>query len=348
MKTVVVSMIAVFSVLLLSGLIAAADGAYIVKDTNQVDQGVLNAFQAMNIEVDVIADKMIPSTDFSRYGFLFVSDDRLRHAHHLPLDMPTVLSSKFYAKEFGFLDKGGVHKISSNSILRLRTNNQVIDVYEKSRFKLGGGVGIPYYYLPQRYINEDVEGIGSTYVMKNKYVGDVISYLNNDGVNLCFFGATHAMYWTDDTKDLFKDCVEFVRGDGGNSGMHDVMIESDLVNSVNGLRIKDDETDAFILDEVAQLQCNKKYRVDFRTKNVGGFTEDVDFVGKLGNFMWDARKVGLASGDTSTTGSKTITIEIGDDFAVGSTMLSVNASIVGSTDINPQDNVRMRTVMIVC
>ena len=64
-----------------------------------------------------------------------------------------------------------------------------------------------------------------------------------------------------------------------------------------------------LLDEISELECGETYKVDYVTENLGDFTEDVEFMGALEDFSWTATKTDLASGATTTTGSKTFTID---------------------------------------
>jgi len=123
---------------------------------------------------------------------------------------------------------------------------------------------------------------------------------------------------------------------------HDVMIDETYPNTVNGIRIKDVDKNEFITDSTAELMCGKKYKVEFRTKNVGDFTEDVDISGELADFTWSTTKTGLSAGKTTTTGSKTITI----DFENGFYDLEIMVDI--GFDDNPEDNSKSRRVRVVC
>lgn len=324
-------------VLLLINFVLAADVAYVLKKVNRVDQGFLDAFSDLGLDVDLIEDKEIKETDFSDYDIVFISDTRLRNVAGIP-DMPVIVANKFYAKLFGFLDKGRASKLVSNSKLKVNKNGEVVKVYEKARFKTGG-VSIPYYYLPNRYKNGDLETAGTTFTRKSRELGDVVAYLED---RKCFFGITKTKYWTDDAKEMFDNCVKFALGIEVGEGAHDVLIDDTLTNTVNGIRIKDVDANEFLLDDTAELMCDKKYKVDFRTRNIGDFTEDVDISGELASFTWTAKKTGLAPGKTSTTGSKTITIDFDNGFYDLEIMVDIGF------DDNPSDNFKSRRVKVVC
>ena len=316
-------------------LVLAVEVGYVVKDIDRADGKLIDVLDELGMEIDLIEDREIKNVDFSDYDLLIVGGKgRLRNGKHLPKDKSVVLLNPGYVKYFGFLENGRVRKSVSSSKVKIKRNGDVVDVYDRVRYKLGG-VSIPYYYLPERYKNSDVEIVGGKINKRNRNLGGVVARLGGENKK-CFFGANEVKYWTDDARMLFKECVEFV------SGNHDVLIDEDYSNSVDGLRIRDVESGDYLLDEVSELMCGEKYKVDFRTKNVGEFIEDVSFLGKLGDFEWTASKEGLSSGMTTTTGSKTITI----DFEEGDYELTMRADI--ERDDNPEDNVRKRSVKVVC
>ena len=312
-------------------LIIASDVAYVVRNSERIDQIVMDVFLEAGLEIDLIEDKMIDETDFSDYKFIFIGDERLRNINDIP-DMPTIVANRYYAKQFGFLNNGVATKTASSSKLKLKKNGDIVEVYDRARFKLGG-VSVPYYFLPNRSKNQEIDSIGTAFNDKG-VENDVIAYTDKS----CFFGIIESSYWTEEARELFEECVEFALGDN----VHDVMIDEEFTNSVNGIRIKDLETNEFLLEETAQLTCNKEYKVDYRTKNVGIFVEDINFTGTLGEFIWTARKVGLEPDRTTTTGSKEIMI----DFANGFYDLEIMAGILN--DANPEDNMKSRRVEVVC
>jgi len=389
--------------------VLASDVVYIVKKSSNVDSGFVNAFSEMGLSVDVVESKNVKDVNFSDYRIIFVGDERLRNVKYIPVDKyPSVIANRYYGKAFG-LSRAGISKLSSTSCLKIKKGIDLIGVYMSPYFWFKK-INLAYYYIPVRYSNGLMDSIATTFVGYDEELGDVIAY-SNSGVNKCFFGIVETDYWTDDAKNLFKDCVGFALsysapvcysdsdcgGDGfvkekycvnnsvfqeylnykcNNPGIkdsycesfsedkfiedcefgcyngvclleddtrvHDVEIVSDYVNSVNGIRIKDVETDEYLLDDLIYLECNKKYKIDFKTINVGGFVEDVFIFGRLRDFEWNSSKEGLEPGKYTTAGSKTINITMGS----GITYLEVSSEIEG--DVNAGNNIAVRTVEVVC
>ncbi|MCK5149364.1 hypothetical protein KAJ87_00365 [Candidatus Pacearchaeota archaeon] len=344
MKRHVIIFLMLFSVIFLSNFILASDVAYITKNTNRVDSGFMNVFEEMGLEVDLIESKNVKNIDFSGYKFIFVGDERFRNAKNFPVkNYPSVIANGYYGKEFGLTNKRGASKLVSNSPLKVKTQESIIQVYNRAIFKFLG-LGIPYSYLNYKYKKDYMTSIATTFVGHGKKKGDVISYSTQEP-NKCFFGITKTKYWTEDAKNLFKECVNFVL-EGSNyeenktiEGYHDVEIIGDYSKGVNGIRIKDLETGEYILDEIAQLECNKKYKISFKTKNIGNFTENITFTGMISNFNWTSLKKNLEPGKTTTTGSKTINMT----FDSGFYSLDIFAGI--EEDISPENNFRSREVV---
>ncbi len=201
-----------FLVIFLFNFVAASDVAYVVKNPARADSGFVDAFNEMNLEVDLIKNTEIYSVDFSKYKFIFVGDQRFRNSKNIPVNnYPSVIANRYYGEEFGLTNRGGISKLTSNSPLKIKKEGEIIQVYDRASFRLGT-VSIPYYYLSNRYKEENMKTVATTSVGYDKELGDVISY-STQGANKCFFGITKTKYWTEDAKELFKECVEFVTGE---------------------------------------------------------------------------------------------------------------------------------------
>jgi len=335
----------------LISLVSATNVAYVLRNPERADAGFLNAFSELGLNVDLINDGDVRVTDFSGYDLIFVGDERLRNAKYLPIDsVSNVIVNGYYGKLFGLLEKGRMSKLAANHPLKIKQNGDVVKAYTTAEYR-GRRINLPYYFIPEKYKKENSQSIATTFVGYKKELGDVISYLDGD-VRKCFFGITKTKYWTEDSRELFKDCVGFAIS-GENSGddddeiedgIHDVEIVEDYVNSVNGIRIKNDETGEYLLDEISSLMCGEKYKVDFKTLNVGDYTEDVLISGSVNGFEWGRTKEGLESGKSTTTGSKTITIN--EDFPIGTYTIEIQALI--EEDVTPENNIRSRDVNVVC
>lgn len=385
-RGVVVSFI--FILILSLTIVSASDVAFIVKNSNRVEQGFLDALENMNLEVDVVEDRQIPQTDFSDYSLIFLSQNRLRNLDDLPLNEKNIVTINPYSvKELGFMTRNRVSRLTSNSFLRVKTSEGIKQVSENPIFIRR--FGFSYYYLNDRYKTEQTQTVAKTDGGRDS-LGDVISYIQDSqtGTNKCFFGIIESEYWTQHSKDLFENCVEFaLQGElppqppeepvcgngicenslGENSENcpsdcspdeppippeppqtpgHDVKIDTEYSDTINGIRIKDIEADFYLNTIDHKLICDRTYRIDFRTMNVGNFTEDIFIYGELGDYNWTSSKDDLLPGGTTFAGAKTINISTENGFVPGFYNLRVESQI--SDDENPSDNVRERMMQVIC
>ena len=91
--------------------LAVSDVAYLIYNPKRVDHNILKVFNESNLSVDLIMDKNVRSTDFSKYNLVFVSDDKLRNTAKY-FDMTkyrTIIMNRFYGKEFGLTDSQGIY-----------------------------------------------------------------------------------------------------------------------------------------------------------------------------------------------------------------------------------------------
>jgi len=179
---------------------------YITK--KKVNPQVMSVFNEMNMGVELIKDEDIPSKNLNSYNILFIDDVVLKNADKIyAQNHKVIIMNKRYGKEFGLTDRDGISQLSSNSELRLMKNS-VIQAYQKSSVKIGK-LGIPYYYLDnQNKLNKNMTSIASVY-NGNQNTGDVVVLFNEENKK-CFFGIAQTQYWTNDARELFKECVMFV------------------------------------------------------------------------------------------------------------------------------------------
>ncbi|HLC31971.1 MAG TPA: hypothetical protein VJK51_04865 [Candidatus Nanoarchaeia archaeon] len=83
-------------------------------------------------------------------------------------------------------------------------------------------ISLPYYFLDEKNKAPPLVQIAATQPSSSgKKFGDVISYgaagitlLNGKKLNknLCFFGITETQFWTNASRQMFKDCILFTLG----------------------------------------------------------------------------------------------------------------------------------------
>jgi len=201
-----------FTILFISvvaGSVLSSDVAYIYKNSRGVDNNVIDVFENMGLDVELIDEINLRSVDFSNYKFIFVGDERFRNEDEIPVgDYPSILANYYYGEDWGLTDNDGVSKLASNAPLNVKKDGRVIQVYTKAKYSLGG-IGIPYYYLANENKVPRMDMVAATYTGDSYDLGDVISY-SDSGPKTCFYGIIESDYWTDDARELFEECVGYV------------------------------------------------------------------------------------------------------------------------------------------
>ncbi len=211
----------IFIISLVSSLVSAADVAYIYKNKIKIDPNFISAFNELGLSVDQIQDTKVRTTDFSKYRFIFVTDERFRKPNEIPVTQyPSVITNYYFGEQWGLTDNDGISKLASNNPLSVNKNNQIIQVYTTGVD--GRGVGIPYYFLDDENKAPGFFTVARTYTgnQNDDYnFGDVIAYANDNShlINgkytegkICFYGIVKTQFWTPQAKQMFLDCVRFV------------------------------------------------------------------------------------------------------------------------------------------
>jgi len=346
------------SLLIITPLISATDIAYIYKSEMKVDSTVLQTFSEMNLSVELIQEKEAKNTNLSNYSFVFLGDERLKKIGNA-YENNLLIMNKYSIKEAG---------ISSSSTTKLASNRRykvLIDSEEKEVYLSDNSPrkSIPYYYIPQKRTIESSKGIASAFTGRN--LGQIISYTNSSSElgngqiakgNICFFGIIKTEYWNNEAKNLFKNCVDFVKSgeitsniteeneteENNTNGnlIHDIGL-IDFSNSFNKIRLEfPNGTD--ILEEKPTLKCNEKYKIVLTVKNLGNSTEDVTFNGSIGTLLFNhLPKDGL---EPTKTSLKTKTVEM--ELDAGNYAIEVEA-IIPSDDFQ-ENNKASREIEIIC
>src|SRR3989338_7295808 len=214
-----------FLLFLLSSFASAADVAYIYSKTFKIDNNIISAFNDLNLSVDLINVNSI-SSNITSYKILFIGDEKFKNITKIPFgNIPTIFANYYHGEIFGLTDNEGISQLVSNSPLSVKKNNSVIQVYTRAS-EIRRRAAIPYYYIDYNNIASAMQPIARTYVIRAGYtngntdLGAVIAYAEKGAVletgkalngNLCFFGIVRSDYWTNNARELFKECIGFVK-----------------------------------------------------------------------------------------------------------------------------------------
>ena len=197
-------------------LVASEDIAYIVKNTNSLDSGVINAINELTYTYKVIGESQISATNFSKYKMILVGDDVFSD----PLDIPIsgynslIMNSK-YRIEWGLSSRTALYSSPTSLTNNVNFPTAITD-----------GVTSPFFAYSVS--NPSV----STYALLGKKPTGIkiVSYrtlssntvialvppgttlLNNNKANgkIIYFGITKSQYWTSDSKKMFKNSIKYI------------------------------------------------------------------------------------------------------------------------------------------
>ncbi len=207
-------LISALSIALLISSVSASDVAYIYK--NKIDANIIKFFSDSKLTYDLIKENSIPK-NFSDYKLIFIGDENF--AEEIPINKyPSIVMNYYKGPEWGITDKDGISKLASISPLNVKFNGKLLQVYTTTKDSRGDTLA--YYYLDQNNKAKSLKKYAGTYSTgSGADFGDVISFakkgdtLNNKKTaneNICFFGIIKTDYWTNNSKELFKNCIRHV------------------------------------------------------------------------------------------------------------------------------------------
>jgi len=202
--------------------------AYITNNLKNIKPEVRAVFNELNLNITPILDSKVPTTNFSKYKMIFVDDAYLPKSSKYPIyNYPSVIMNKYYGYQWGLTDYDGISQLASTSALYVKlVNDDLQQVYTQARFPGTSFVSIPYYYLDDLNKAPVVESIArayyggsADYVGPEFEFGDAIASIQKGttlknghvaGGKICFYGIAKSPYWTDTSKDLFRNCITSV------------------------------------------------------------------------------------------------------------------------------------------
>jgi len=208
-----------FSLLFLSCFsFAEPDVAYFYSRNFKIDKNLLNEFKELNLSVELINEKS-SNYNLSKYRILYFGDDFFKKASELPLgNKSSIITNVYHGVEWGLVDSDGINSLGSNNPLKINISGMFFPAYTKGIDKKG--IAIPYYYLGNENKAPSMNKVAATsYGREGLDLGDVISYAKEGSVllngkttqgKICFFGIVQTEYWTNKSRELFRDCVAYV------------------------------------------------------------------------------------------------------------------------------------------
>ena len=192
------------------------DVAYIYNNKMMIDKNVINVFSNLSLKTDLININNISNINLSKYKFIFIGDEYFNKMINLN-DYNLILANHYLGEQAGITDKMGVSTLASIDTLKVTFNKSNLAVY--SAAKDSSGMSLSYYFLGKDHKANVTQTYAGTYSVSSGNAGDVVSFVQKGSIlensktafgNICFFGISMSDYWTNDSKNLLKDCVLFV------------------------------------------------------------------------------------------------------------------------------------------
>lgn len=210
----------------LAGTVLAANVAYVVKDS--ADSYVINELNYMGLSYDVIKESSISSTDFSEYEMILAGDDNFDN----PEDIPVTEYKSLILNHYNFYRTGTItydyqwgwswRRGAQGSPSKIQIDNKNISITEGvSEFFNAytvNNLDVKAYYLSGKKATgtkfiASIDGSAHTSAdsaLAVVYPGaEMLSGKTAEARSL-FFGLTDGEYWTQDSKQLFRNSLTWV------------------------------------------------------------------------------------------------------------------------------------------
>ncbi|MFH1590669.1 MAG: tandem-95 repeat protein [archaeon] len=219
--------IAMVLLLSVSMINAAPDEiAYVTRTATSADPVLISAAEETGLSVVVIPQTSISTTDFSDYAMILVGNERLSNPESVPVhDVPSLMLNTYHADEWGYASS--VSATSSNQPLQARVidgnftitagMSDYVVIYNTCCY--GNSLGVPFYFLDRAdkapYLYHVLEPRTHMYDMgiAVAYPGTPLRSGMHSNVRGVWFGITESAYWTETSRDLFKNSISFLLGD---------------------------------------------------------------------------------------------------------------------------------------
>ena len=208
MKKILILVLALF----LINFVSATDIAYVVKNPDIIDANFIQIIQNEGYTYDLIDDSDISKTNFESYSMILVGNERIRN---LPINSyPTLIVNPDYYQEWSksIGSSSGNYPLSSynanNEHFITLGLNKEFDVYTSCCSNSGNSLKL-HYLKSTKYDSGRVITTGDSSGDSGNYV--IATKKNPERV---FFGITESDYWTQESKLLFKNSINWIiKGD---------------------------------------------------------------------------------------------------------------------------------------
>lgn len=191
--------------LLILPFASAADVAYIMEDSSQLSAMVTSVLNNRGLTYSVIKDSQIPTTDFSQYSLLIITEDVDKVAG-LPLNQ----------KDAIFFDRNTAEKAWAGADVQYTTNRKSIKAVDTNS-EIFEGITFPTDWIIDIYSTTGELHYLKTkpfYITKLAIRSDlnypVVAYSEQNEIKNFFFGAPEINKWNNNGKIIFENAITWL------------------------------------------------------------------------------------------------------------------------------------------
>ena len=234
----------IFAFILASSFVSAAQVAYIVQNPSYPNSAFISALNEMGLSYALINDDNLASTDFSQYEMILVGDETLSNTNLIPVKQKkSLIANHRYLADWNIAYKTYDYHFgngyTSGKFVVNNTINQ--NMTSPVRFYTTyNSLGPIVWRLPNvgPYASGRACGIINIIATNNVDAYPIIGVINKNGKlwqgkscsstnltaqdKIVYFGPTDTMYWTTDTRKLFKNSFTWLLTDFDSPQLMDI------------------------------------------------------------------------------------------------------------------------------
>ncbi len=231
-------------ILLFAAFVDATDVAYIVNDGSSLNSEFISTLGELGLSYTVIRNTEVSNYDFSEFKMILLNNEDFPNPEEIPVnDYPAVLVDGKNMDAWGWTQE--VSKSKQNvpfHIDLVDLNHTITNGFTETDVQVYTSKNAELFYMNQYNIYSGITIVGSRKDRPTDVVIGTVpagTVLSKDGqttlvnANTVFFGISDTSYWTDETRQLFKNSIAWIiDGDGdGYIGAEDCDETNPNVNS---------------------------------------------------------------------------------------------------------------------
>jgi cysteine-rich repeat protein len=205
--------------------VSAADVAYIVVRQSSVIDEYIEVLEELERDYEIIPAADILDYNLSEYRLMLLNNEYFNNWDEIPVnDFPAAVVNGRHMDDWGWTKRMSVasqeepYRINVNTSHEIGQGfNEIEQAYIDDAYKNTHTPDV--YYLDKRDVFRGIDiAVSNIYDNKDVIIGtaDSGTTLTRAGLpdtevhaNTCFFGISESQYWTNESRELFKRCIEF-------------------------------------------------------------------------------------------------------------------------------------------